>query len=47
MQLETRIRILIDENRKLNMTLKDKVNDIEEQRIRISEFEILIHNLTN
>ena len=38
MQLETRIRILIDENRKLNTTLKDKVNEIEEQRIRISEF---------
>jgi hypothetical protein len=47
MQLETRIRILIDENRKLNLTLKEKVNEIEEQRIRISEYEILIHNLTN
>jgi hypothetical protein len=47
MQLETRIRILIDENRKLNSTLKDKLNEIEDQRIKISEYEILIHNLTN
>ncbi len=30
MQLETRIRILIDENRKLNLTVKDKLNEIEE-----------------
>lgn len=47
MQLEIRIKILIEQNRKLNVSLKEKINENEEQRITIAELEMMIHNLKN
>lgn len=44
-QLENRIKILIDENRKLTSNVKDRINELEEGRITISELEVALHGL--
>lgn len=36
---------MIDENKKLSITLKDKINELEEVRITAQELEIALQNI--
>ena len=45
-QTEVRIEMVLQENRKLNLKLKEKITELEKFRIINSDLELKVHELT-